>query len=296
MKQIQYSLLGAIILTTTFAISAVAQVTTEELAKNVYMLGGTGSTMVVSVGKDGAFLVDDQVGDVSQDILDTIASLTDKPIKFVINTHLHADHVGGNANMKKAGAIIVAHENVRTRLTKEQALNFWPLGDTTVPATSDAGLPVVTFTQSVRFHFNDQTIDVVKMPNAHTDGDSIVHFLDSNIIHAGDAIGSKFPYLDLASGGTLDGSIELASKVLSLMDGETKVVSGHSPVLGKREVQAFHDMLVGVRDNVSTLINDGKSEAEVVAANPLAEFDARWGDGFVNAELFTRTVYADMTN
>ena len=283
----------------TLAIAAIlshaasAQVPARKLADNLYLLGG-GSTMVVSAGPDGAFLVDDQVGSVSDRILRTIERLTDMPLRFVINTHLHKDHVGGNENLAKAGAIVIAHENVRTRMSKEQALDNWPLGDTTVPAYPEAALPIVTFTDSITFHFNGEAINVIKMPNAHTDGDSIVHFTESNVIHVGDAVSAKYPYLDLASGGTLKGSIELAAIVLSLMDNETKLVSGHSPVMGKDEVQAFHDMLVGTRDRIGKLINEGMSEEDVLAANPLADFDARWGNAFVSTTLFTRTVYVDM--
>ncbi|MEM7214061.1 MAG: MBL fold metallo-hydrolase [Pseudomonadota bacterium] len=294
MKHAKITLLSLIIASVLSQV-AIAQVQTEKLAENLYLLGG-GSTMVVSVGPDGAFLVDDQVGSVSDQILKTIKVLTDQPLKFVINTHLHKDHVGGNENMANAGAIVVAHENVRTRMSKEQALDNWPLGDTTVPAYPEAALPIVTFTESMKFHFNGEAINVIKMPNAHTDGDSIVHFPVSNVIHVGDAISTKYPYLDLASGGTLKGSIELAAKVLSLMDSETRIVSGHSPIIGKSEVQAFHDMLTNVQDRIGKLIDEGKSQAEVLATNPLAKFDERWGNAFVSTKLFTRTVYTDMTN
>ena len=270
------------------------EIKTTEVGDGIYMLAGRGGNMGLSVGPDGAFLIDDQFGELSDKIKAAVATLTDQPIRFVVNTHLHGDHVGGNAAMRAAGAIVVAHENVRRHLKVDREVKFFPRGDFTAPATPEEGLPFVTFTDSMTLHFNGHTIKVIKMPNAHTDGDSAIFFVEADVIHAGDAIRSGYPFVDVTAGGTLAGSIDFANEILAHMDADTKLISGHAPVMGRDGVIAYRDMLEVSRTRVLALIAEGKSVDEIVAAAPLANFDETWG-GFMTAELFIRAIYDELS-
>ncbi len=271
-----------------------AQIKASKVADDLYRLEGRGGHMALFVGSDGAFLVDDQIAPLSDKIKAAIGEITDKPVRFVINTHWHGDHVGGNAAMAEGGATVVAHENVRRRLTKEQFMRFFPRGDKKVPPASEKTLPIVTFTEEMSFYLNGQKIRVAKMPNAHTDGDSIVQFTGSDVIHAGDALRHQFPFIDIGAGGSLKGTIELTKKVLELMGPNTKIIAGHSPVMGKKEITDYLNMLVEVEKRIAPMVTAGKSEADVVAAKPLQDLDAKWGGGFVKMDLFVKTVYADL--
>ena len=264
-----------------------------KVAEGVYMLTGSGGNIGLSVGKSGAFVIDDQFAPLTDKIRAAVAAVTDKPVTFVVNTHWHGDHTGGNENFGKAGAIIVAHENVRKRLSTEQ---FMEAMDRTVPAAPEAGLPVITFANAVTFHWNDDEVRVFHVESAHTDGDSIIHFVKANVVHMGDTYFNGFyPFVDFGSGGVLHGVIEAAVKVLALSDESTKIIPGHGPVATRADLEEYRSMLVTIRDRIEALIREGKSADEVVAAKPTKEFDAKWGQStFTPPDKFVRTVYTGM--
>ncbi|MCA3018865.1 MAG: MBL fold metallo-hydrolase, partial [Rhodocyclaceae bacterium] len=191
----------------------------------------------------------------------------------------HGDHTGGNVNMGKAGAIIVAHDNVRKRLSSEQFIDFFR---GKVEPMAKEGLPVVTFSQTMNFHLNGDDIAAFHVPNAHTDGDSIIHFKKGNIVHMGDTFFNGFyPFIDYSSGGTPDGFIAAAERVLALSDDQTKIIPGHGPLATKADLIVYRNMLVSTIGKIKALVKQGKTLDEIVAAKPTAEFDERWGKGFV---------------
>ena len=268
------------------------EIQTQKLADTVYMMTGSGGNLGVSVGEDAVFLIDDQFAPLTPKIQAAIAKITDKPVKFVLNTHWHSDHTGGNENLGKAGSIIVAHENVRRRLSTEGFIEFFGMKSEAQPKTA---LPVVTFTRDLTFHVNGDEVLVLYVPKAHTDGDAIVHFRKSNVIHMGDAFFNKlYPFIDTSSGGTVEGVLKAADLVLRLADDDTKIIPGHGPLGSKADLQAYRDMLAAVSGRVRQLIRQGKSLDETVAAKPSAKFDETWGKGFLPPEKFVAMLYGNL--
>lgn len=269
------------------------EIKTIRIDDGLHMMTGSGGNLAVSVGGDGAFLVDDQFAPLTEKIQAAISKITDKPVRFVINTHWHHDHVGGNENFGKAGSLIVAHENVRKRMSVEQFLEAF---DNRVPASPAGALPVITFTDSVTFHWNDEEIHIFHVENAHTDGDAVVHFKNSNALHTGDLYFNGFyPFIDVSSNGSIEGVIRGADKILKMIDDSTKIVPGHGPLSNKKELKAYRDMLADVRDAVSSLVAAGKTKEEVLAAKPTQPWDAKWGGGFLNPDEFTDIIYTDLS-
>jgi glyoxylase-like metal-dependent hydrolase (beta-lactamase superfamily II) len=251
--------------------------------------GFAGGNVLASVGDDGVFIVDDELGPMTAKLKAALAALSKKPVRFVVNTHWHPDHTGGNVAMGTGGAVIVAQDNTRKRLSVEQVRSM--MGHQMVtPATPPAGLPVVTFTDDVTLHLNGDEVHVVHVPPAHTDGDAIVHFKKANVIHTGDAIIAGYPLVDAESGGTFEGFIAAADKVLALADDATKIVPGHGAIMTKADVVAWRQMLVDVRDRVAKLDGAKKSLDEMKAAKPLADLDARWGQGMIKADFLIEEV------
>ena len=287
-------LAAALLALATF--SAVAQqdfskveVKAEKITDGLWMLTGAGGNIGVSAGPDGVFLVDDQYAPLTDKIKAAIATVSDKPVRFVVNTHWHGDHVGGNENLGKAGAVLVAHENVRKRMSKEQ---FIKLFNRTVPASAAAALPLVTFAESLSFHLNGEDIDAIHVPPAHTDGDVVVFFHKANVIHVGDLVfNGMYPVVDLSSGGSVDGMIGAADRILAAGDAATKIIPGHGPLATKADVKAFRDMLAASRDAIQPLVKAGKTLDQVKAAKPTAALDEKWGKGFIKPEVWTTVVY-----
>jgi glyoxylase-like metal-dependent hydrolase (beta-lactamase superfamily II) len=268
------------------------QIQTQQLADGIYMLTGEGGNIALSTGPDGAVLVDTQFAPLNAKILAAVRTAGGGDVKYVINTHWHFDHTGGNEPLGKAGAVIIAHDNVLVRLSSEQFLAALDRRDPPAPM---AARPVVTFPTRATFHLNGNTVNVVHVENAHTDGDSIVHFTNANVIHTGDTyMKDVYPFIDVSSGGSIDGFIASSAAVLARADASTKIIPGHGALANKADLQRFHDMLVKVRANLQTLIDQGKSEDETFAAKPTAEFDAAWGQGFMNPENFTRFAYQSL--
>lgn len=252
----------------------------------IHMLTGRGGNIGVSTGEDGVFLIDDQYAPLTERIKAAVKTLSDKPVRFVLNTHWHGDHTGGNENLGKEGVVIIAHDNVHERMTKE---NFIAAFDMKVPAAPKAALPVISFNDTVTFHLNGHDIHAVHVEHAHTDGDSIVHFRGANVLHMGDIwFNGLYPYIDVDSGGSLDGVIAAVDVALGLADDRTKIIPGHGPLSDKAGLTAYRRFLVDVRERVGKLVQAGKSLDEIIAAKPLADYEASLGGGFLNTETFLK--------
>ncbi len=280
------------VLATTGAMSQQTEevvIQVEQVAKNVYMLQGRGGNIGVSVGEDGIFLIDDQYAPVTDGIVEAIRRVSEEPIRFVINTHWHFDHTGGNENFGNKGVLIIAHDNVRKRMSVDQFMEDF---GREVKASPKVALPVVTFDSATTLHMNDDSVKAFHVENAHTDGDAIIHFTKQNVFHMGDIFFNKlYPFIDSGSGGSVDGVIAAANMILEMADDETVIIPGHGPLSNKAELTEYRDMLVTVRDRISALIAQGKTQDEVMAAAPTAEFDAEWGSGFLPVEQWVPIIY-----
>jgi glyoxylase-like metal-dependent hydrolase (beta-lactamase superfamily II) len=261
----------------------------ERAADQVYMLRGQGGNIGVCVGDDGVFAIDDQFAPLTPRILEEIEKLSEKPVRFVVNTHWHGDHTGGNENLGKAGAIIVAHANVRKRMSEKQ---FMEAFNRTVEPAPKGALPVVTFDQSITFHWNDETIEVVHVEPAHTDGDSFVHFRSANVLHAGDVFfNGMYPFIDTSTGGNLEGVIRAVERILERSDAKTRIIPGHGPLASRADLERYQAMLTTARDRIEPLLRAGRSRDEVIAAKPTADLDADWGGGFMKPDVWVGIVY-----
>jgi DNA-binding beta-propeller fold protein YncE/glyoxylase-like metal-dependent hydrolase (beta-lactamase superfamily II) len=264
------------------------RIATVDLGSGLYMLKGQGGNLGLSVGADGAFLVDDQFAPLTEKIQAAVAAVSQDPVRWVLNTHWHGDHTGGNENLGKAGAFIVAHANVRRRMNPEEFKGL--LGN--VQQAPPKALPVVTFDEGLTFHWNGEAIDVFHVDPAHTDGDAVVVFTKADVIHMGDLFfNGRYPFVDMASGGNLNGLIAAAERVLRMIRPTTKLIPGHGELAGRTELQAYRDMLVTVRQRVQALITQGMSEDQVVAAKPTQDLDATWG---TSSERFVRAAYQSL--
>ena len=269
------------------------EITLEELSKTVYMLTGSGGNIGVCVGEDGVFVIDSQFAPLSEKIMKSIAQISnDGQIKYLINTHWHGDHTGGNENFNKKGAVIVAHENVRTRLSKDQLLKAF---SQTVPASERGAWPTITFKNDISLHANGEDIMIFHVHNAHTDGDAIVYFPKSNVLHMGDTFfKDRYPYIDLASGGSTNGIIDAANKGLMLVDDSTKIIPGHGSQANKQDLKNYRDMLVTVRDRVKAAIKEGKTLEQIKAAKLNKDYDATHSSKFITADKIVDIIYTDL--
>jgi len=287
-------LLGAL-MTTAFPCAAqtnfdTVQVRTIPITTNVYMLQGAGGNIGVSVGSDAVFVIDDQFAPLTKKILAAIAELTPNPVRFVVNTHWHSDHTGGNENLGQAGAIIYAHENVRRRMTAGQFIDA--LNSRVEPAPPGA-LPVVTFKDAVTFHINGDSVTTVHVAPAHTDGDVIIHFTKANVIHMGDTFhNAGLPFVDLSSGGSIHGIIAAADKVLAMSNAQTRIIPGHGPLADRARLKMYRDMVVALRDRVRTLISTGKTADQVVELNIGAPYAKDFPGGH---ERFVRLAHQELS-
>ena len=263
------------------------EIKVEKLAPGVAVLFGAGGNIGVSYGADGTVLIDDQFAPLTDKILAAVKTLDPDPVRFVINTHWHFDHSGGNENFGKSGAVIVAHDNVRRRMAVEHLSSRFGK----IPASPGAALPVVTFAQGVNLHLNGDEINVVHVRNAHTDGDSLVHWAKGDVLHMGDTFFHKatLPFIDLESGGSIDGLIEAVKTGLATAGPKTRIIPGHGPVATHAELEAYLAMLVDVRSRVSEAKAAGRTLAEVKAA----KFAERYAipDAFIGPDDFVESVF-----
>ena len=260
------------------------EIRTTRITDSVYMMEGSGGNLGVSVGEDAVFVIDDQYAPLTERITAAIAKLSPRPVKFVLNTHWHFDHTGGNENFGKAGAIIVAHDNVRKRMSTEQFIEFLRMNTKPSPK---AALPLVTFHGSMTFHLNGDEIRAIHIPRAHTDGDSIVHFLKSDVIHMGDIYFNGFyPFIDTSSGGTIQGVIAACDQVLGIATDKTAIIPGHGPLSNRAELKAYRDMLATVLSRIQQMLTQGRKLEEITAAGVTRDLDEIWGKGFIKPDKF----------
>lgn len=264
------------------------EIQTLKLNDTTYMLLGAGGNIGLSAGEDAVFLIDDQFAPLAPKIKAAVARITSKPVQFLLNTHFHYDHTGGNEAFGKDGALIVAHDNVRRRMSTEQLIAL--AGNTSRQAASPkVALPVVTVAGELSFHINGEEVHAFHAPRAHTDGDLIVHFRKGDIVHMGDIFFNGFyPFIDSSSGGTADGVVAAVDRVLALTSDKTRVIPGHGPLASKADLQAYRDMLASVTQRIKDLRLRGQTEAQIRAARPAAEFDAKFGGGFIKPEQFVQ--------
>ncbi len=249
--------------------------------------------VLVSVGADGVALIDDQFAPQTTRIIDAVKVLSDQPVRYVFNTHWHGDHSGGNGNLADRGAVIIAHDNVRKRLTEAQF--HLAIKARSAPRSAEH-LPVITFNNRMTFYLNGDVIDVIHVPHAHTDGDALFYFRNADVLHTGDAfINRGYPLIDVASGGTIAGQITATQAMIDLAGPDTIVVSGHGPLADRQRLIAMRDMLITARAEVRKLIDRGKTLAEIINAAPLQNLDSEWGIGFVKAPMFITIIYQSET-
>jgi len=269
------------------------KITLVPVTSGVYMLQGAGGNIGLSVGSDDAFMIDDQYAALTPRIRAAIATVTNKPVRFLVNTHWHGDHSGGNQNMAAAGSILVAHENVRRRMSTEQFNELFK--SRTAPSPS-AALPVITFSDEISFFVNGDTIRVSHVRNAHTDGDAVITFRRANVVHMGDNFfNGAYPFIDLSSGGSLDGVIATSRRVLDMSTADTRIIPGHGPLASRADLQRYHDMLADVRARLVPYAARKAPLADVLAARPLATYDAGWGKGFMKPDVFLTIAYTSLT-
>jgi glyoxylase-like metal-dependent hydrolase (beta-lactamase superfamily II) len=269
------------------------QIKTVNVADGIYMLVAQGAGNIgVSVGDDGVFLIDDQYAPLTAKIKAAVAKLSGRPVRFVINTHWHGDHTGGNENLAREGTVIVAHDQVYERMTRE---NFLAAFNEKVPAAPKAALPIISFNDTVTFHVNGHDIHTVHVEHAHTDGDSIVHFRAANVIHTGDIwFNGMYPFIDSDTGGSLDGVIAAVDVILDLANEQTKIIPGHGPLSDRKGLLGYRTFLLDVRERVGKLLQQGKSLDEIRAAKPLADYEATLGKGFLSTDKFLDVAVAAM--
>lgn len=262
------------------------------LRGGVYVITGSGGNIGLSVGNDAAFLVDDQFAPLTQKIQAAVAGVTSQPIKFVVNTHWHFDHTGGNENFGKAGSLLVAHDNVRKRMSTEQ---FLAAMNRRFPASPAVALPVVTFSDSAAFHINGDQLVAFHVPAAHTDGDVLVHFTKADVIHMGDTfMMGSYPFIDMDSGGNINGFIGAADRALAACTPQTIIIPGHGPTTDCAGLREWRNMLARVRDVVRAEIQRGRTLEQIKAATPTKAFDDKWGRGFIQGPVFIESVYRSL--
>jgi glyoxylase-like metal-dependent hydrolase (beta-lactamase superfamily II) len=262
------------------------------VAPGVYMLEGMGGNIGLSVGKDDAFIIDDQYAPLSAKIKAAVATVTPKPVRFVVNTHWHFDHVGGNEALAGSGAIIFAHENTRRRMSSEQFISAL---NRRVPASPVAALPVITFSDTITFYTNDDTVRTFHVANAHTDGDAIIFFQKANVVHMGDTFfNGRYPLIDLSTGGSLVGMIAAANQGLAMSNASTRFIPGHGPLASRADLVRYRDMLLAVRERVTRLISQHRTLKQILDAKPLADFDSQLGNGTIKPEQFLTIVYESL--
>ena len=268
------------------------QVVSTQLAEHLYLLTGAGGNMAAYVGPDGVLLVDDDFEAMNEKLRAAVTGISEKPVRFVVITHWHFDHVGGNEALARTGALIIAHENVRKRMAAGQLIT---LIDQQIPPASAEALPVITMTDSLTIRVGDEDVVVFHVPRAHTDGDAVVLFRKANVIHAGDIFfNCGYPFIDISSGGTIDGMIAAADTILKLSDEKTRIIPGHGLVTDRAGLEIYAQLLRDFREAIAREIASGKSLEEIRAAKPTAALDERWGKVFFPPEMFTEVVFRSL--
>lgn len=290
MKTLRITLLLSVIITASFAQSNydTVKITPLKVTEQIYMLKGAGGNVGVLIGDEGTLMIDNQFAPLSNKINGAIKTLSPGEIKFAINTHVHGDHSGGNENFYKMGAVLVAHDNVRGRMLKEQVNTR--TNRTTPPRDKDAW-PLVTFGDKINFHLNGEDVILHHFDKGHTDGDVIVQFKNANVVHTGDAfVRYGYPYIDLSNGGSINGFINTLDKILVLIDDNTKVIPGHGDLATKADVKKVRDCVADIRDQVAAALKKGKKTEDMASLGITDKYEKEWGKGFVKGKDFVLVV------
>ncbi|KAB1158362.1 MBL fold metallo-hydrolase [Tenacibaculum aiptasiae] len=263
----------------------------KKITDNIYMLQGQGGNIGLFIGDKSVFMIDDQFAPLTNKILAKVKEISDKPIKYLVNTHWHGDHTGGNENMRKHDVLIFSQENVRKRMSTDQKVR-----GRLKKASPKEALPVITFTNEMNFHIDGEDILVSHVHNAHTDGDSHIYFLNSNVIHMGDTyFQGKFPFIDLDSGGSINGYIASIDKVLLMSNDKTVIIPGHRGLSTKEELKVYRKMLITLRDRVLKNIEKGKTLTEVSNDEDITkEYKEEYGGWFISAKEMRETIYKSL--
>jgi glyoxylase-like metal-dependent hydrolase (beta-lactamase superfamily II) len=269
------------------------EIKVQKVAEGVYMLEGAGGNIGVSAGEDGIVIIDDEFAPLAPKIQAALKGIEDKPVRFIINTHYHGDHTGGNAEFAKQGTII-AHENVRKRLAEGTSLKL--MKSTTPPAPKDA-LPIITFNDRATVHLNGEDIRAIHFPNGHTDGDSVIFFPHANVVHMGDDfVTYGFPFVDVENGGSVSGMIAGCERVLSMVPADAKFIPGHGPLSNADDVKKFIQLLKDTRQIVADAVKKKMTLEEMKQKKILAKFDQQYGQGFIKTDVWIDTLYADVAH
>ena len=287
-----------LIVSMLFAVTASAQtdftkvqMKATKVAGNVYMLEGAGGNIGVSVGDDGLLIVDDQFAPLADKIRAALKGIADKKLHFILNTHWHGDHTGGNVAFGPE-ATIIAHDNVRKRLSTEQKSTVF---NSTTPPSPKEALPVITFDQSLTVHFNGEEIRAIHYPKGHTDGDSVIFFSTSNVVHLGDDFfAGRFPFVDLESGGSVEGLIKNIGEIIAKIPAGAKLIPGHGPISTVDDLKSYHRMLQQTTEIVRGKISAGKTLDQIKTEGLPAEW-APWGAGFIKTDRWVETIYKSLT-
>ncbi len=280
------------LLITSFVDASDVKLSTQKMTNTIYMISGKGGNIGVSVGSDGTFLIDDKYAPMTDAILSELKSIGGDVPKFVINTHWHGDHTGGNKNLGEKGSIIVAHDNVRKRLSKD---NFIAAFLSRTPAQPKIALPVISFAKGLTFHLNDDTISVQHIPSSHTDGDSIIYFKNDNVLHTGDLFFNGFyPFIDTDHGGSLPGLIKGIDTLLNIVDDKTKIIPGHGPIATKAQLIDYRSMLKSAYKQLSKLKKEGKTVEQAIASKPLKALDKQWSRGLFTTDKWIGLIYGSL--
>ncbi len=300
-KQIILVVTAVLILTSFSTASAQdfdkIQITSVKITDNIFMLQGAGGNIGLSFGSDGIFIIDDKFAPLHEKLIAVIDELTKGKVSesantFLLNTHFHGDHTGGNELLGKTGAVIMAHQNVRKRLSVEMNIPFFK---STSPPVPGIGLPVITFEQDITLHLNGDNVNIIHVGPAHTDGDAIVHFSKADVIHGGDILfASSYPFIDLDNGGSVFGVINAVEQILELAGDKTKIIPGHGDLTDKAGLEGYHKLLSTIFERVSEMVADGKTLEQIIALKPTDQFDSQFS-GMISGEAFLSFVYRDLT-
>ena len=262
------------------------QFKSQDLGNGIHMLQGMGGNLGLSVGEDGTFLIDDDFAPLADKVMAAVAEISDSPVDYLVNTHWHGDHTGGNAALHThQNSRIIAHDNVRVRMAAPGPQQSPP-----------EALPQLTYSENATLHYNGHTINLIHVSNAHTDGDTIIKFQEANIIHTGDCMfNGLYPFIDVGSGGGSAGYIDALKLIHNLADDDTQIIPGHGPLASKADVAGTIEFLSSARDKVKALVDQDMSLEAVLAADPLKEYHGKYAWGFINGERFTTILYGDLS-
>jgi glyoxylase-like metal-dependent hydrolase (beta-lactamase superfamily II) len=265
-----------------------------KITESIYLLKGSGGNIGLITGKDGNLIIDDQFAPLSEKIKAAVQSLDKGFIKYLINTHLHGDHTGGNENFRKEGVTIIAQNHVRERMMKEQ---YNAVRKTTIPPSNPDALPVITFKDHLELHINGEDLEVFHFNfGSHTDGDAIIHFKNANVYHMGDVfVRYGYPFIDMGNGGSINGFVKVLELALARIDDKAVIIPGHGELATRADVKVFRDRLVDIRDQVAAALKKGKKPEEIPSLGITDKYDAEWGKGFLKGKDFVLMIAEELS-